>query len=445
MKKLALPLGLELLLQLVMGSVDTFMVSRLGDVAVSAVGLSNQILTAATTLLVLVNAGAGIVTARFWGGGRRAEVGRLVVLLVRFNLGAGVLLGLGFVLGSPGVLGLAGAPAEVAEQALAYLPIVGGGLALTALQMVMGSVLRSTGDTRSPLAASLAMNGLHLVLNGGFLFGWFGLPVLGIGGTAVSTLVSRTLALGVLAVLVGRKVGNPPEARHRENDRALWGEIVFLGIPLAVTAVSWGFSQVVLTSVVARLGTESLAAWTYVQNLQQYPWVATSAIGGALQILIAHDLGAGRPADARARMDRTVPRAVGLALVLAGAEAALAVPLLGLFTRSAAIVALALPAMVLAVVWHPLRAVAFCVSGGLNTAGGATTVAVATVVGMWLVSTGGAWVLTAVVPGGLAGVFAALITDEALRGAWFSVRWGSGLSGIQRTAGGYRTGKRGDR
>ncbi|SET90867.1 MATE family efflux transporter [Paenibacillus sp. NFR01] len=422
--QLSWPIGIELLLQFLMGTLDTMMVSRLGDQAVSGVGVANQIIQTAMTLFTVINAGAGAILARMWGAGEWEKARKTAAIAIKINLAFGLAGGLFFVFASGPVLRLMGIPAAVSPYAGSYLTFVGGGMAAVTLQLVINALIRNTGNTKGPMLITLGMNLLHLGLNYGLIFGRGPFPALGVEGTAISTVVSRLAAL-VFALQLLWKTFTPRMQRSdwRGMDRGLLKEILGIGLPVSVTAMSWGFSQIVLLSILSSMGPDTLASYTYVQTVEQFPWMLSSAIGSALAIQIGHAYGAGRHDLVYKGPVKAI--AIGTALALATSTGLWIAgrPVLRAFISSPDILDLSVPLLAVCILWQALRVNAFCLSGSLNIIGEARPVAVLTVIGMWLISTGGAYLLGVSAGWGVAGVLAAMILDEAVRGAYFAHRW----------------------
>lgn len=424
---LAWPIAIEMLLQFLMGTADTLMVSRIGDYAVSAVGVSNQILQSAMTLFAVINAGAGIVVAQKWGAGQQDKARAAAMLALKVNIAAGAAVSILFGLGAGSVLEWMHTPGETAAYAVTYLGITGGAMIVVVLHSVMNAVIRSTGNTRGPMYITLGMNGLHLVLNVLLIFGEGGFPAMGIAGAAVSTLVSRSVAL-IPSVWLLRKSfeGQWRRVDWISQDGPLMKEILRIGLPVSLTAVSWGYSQILIFSLISRMGADSLAAFTYLQTVQQFPWMIASALGGALQIQVSQLYGAGRRADAGKSIGRAVVPGFLLILAAAAAIYGAGTPILRLFTDREPIIAMAKPLLAVCILWQPLRIIAFCLSGSLNAVGEARYVALWSVFGMWVLSAGGAYVLGTAARWGLTGVYTAMIIDEIVRGSGFLLRFRAG-------------------
>ncbi|MFC5529698.1 MATE family efflux transporter [Cohnella yongneupensis] len=421
---LSWPIGIELLLQFLMGAVDTGMVSRLGDDSVSAVGLSNQVILSGMTLFSMINAGIGVVIARKWGGERKDEARRTSVLAVQANAVMGLIASIVFLFGASSILRLMGTPDSVRPLAESYLSIVGANTVIVLLHTVINTIVRNTGNTRSPMYVTLGMNGLHLALNYMLIFGVGMFLEMGIQGTAISTTISRIAALAVSVLLLWHTFRPHWVAKEwLRLDRPLLREVMQIGVPVSFTAISWGYSQVILISVISSMGAASLAAYSYIQTIQQFIWVIAAALGTGLQIRIGQLYGAAKHGEVNKSLSRATGVGVGLCLLVSAILFGMGEPILSLFTADAGIKRICLPILALFIGYQPLRVIGYCVSGSLNVVGEARFVAALSVFGMWALTAGGAYVLGVTAGWGLMGAFVALVCDEVVRSAAFLIRW----------------------
>ena len=199
---LSWPLFIELLLQFLLGTVDTLMVSRISDDAASVVGFSNQLFEALTTLFSTVASGAGILIAQKIGARQEEDARTISVIAVKAAAGIGLVLSILLLTAPRSIARLLQMPEELIPLAEIYLSIVGGSMLFTALMMTLSTVIRSTGNTKGPMFTAVVMNIIHIVLNYGFIYGEFGLPQLGLTGVSLSTMISRLLASVYLFYLI---------------------------------------------------------------------------------------------------------------------------------------------------------------------------------------------------------------------------------------------------
>lgn len=433
---LAWPIALELLLQYVMGAADTLMISSISDRAASAVGLSNQVLHAVNMLFLFVNAGAGIVLAVHWGSGRREEAYRVASLAIRLNLVIGLILGVAITFGKGLLLEIMQVPAEVLPDAEIYLGLVGAGTVLVALHTSAAASIRSTGDTRSPMYVAVAMNAVHLTLNYVLIFGAFGVPELGTLGVAISTIVSRTLAVACSIWLLYRTFPSVFQ-RIKLNASALsaFKDIVKVGWPITLSNSSYAYVQTVLFSLIASLGVPSLAAFTYMNTIQGLPTMIGSAIGLAVQIRIGQWYGAGRVKESHRSaytavwMGWTILSVIAVALYLFRRE------IIGTYTSDTEVIALTMTIFLLYIVLQPLKMTTMGFAQSLYAVGDNKYVTFAGMGSMWILGAGGAYWLGVRLDFGLFGVYAALMMDECARGTFAWLRWRSGRYRLKSTIG----------
>ncbi|WP_336785305.1 MATE family efflux transporter [Paenibacillus sp. MMO-177] len=421
---LAWPIAIELILQFLMGTVDSLMVSRLGDNAVSAVGVSNQVMRSLLTIFVLINGGAGIVIARRWGAGDPTTARRAAAMAIKVGLIGGVLISLLFAFGSGTIVRLMGTPAEVVPQATTYMSFIGGCSLLTELNMMLTVMIRNTGNTRGPMMIAIGMNVVHVLLNYLFIFGEFGFPQMGIEGIGISTIISRLLACAVGVWLLLRSFPSPfQRSDWRGFDRPLLREMVGIGLPNLGNAASWGYSQIVTLAIVSSMGAAQLAAFSYFNIIQQLPWLIGNSIGMAVQIQCGQLYGGKRydevyRAPYRAAMIGMVPTFALAVLLYAFGHATI-----GWFTSDQEITGILLPLFFWCMIWQPMRTWTYSFIQSLTAIGEAKFVAMSSMLGMWIFATGGAYVFGVLLDMGIMGALIGLLLDELFRAILVGTRW----------------------
>ncbi|WP_182299401.1 MATE family efflux transporter [Cohnella cholangitidis] len=433
---LAWPIVMELLLQYVMGAADTLMISSISDRAASAVGLSNQVLHAVNMLFLFVNAGAGIVLAVRWGSGRKEEAGQVAALAIRLNLVIGIVLGIAILFGKDIILEAMQVPAEVLPDAKIYLGVVGAGTVLVALHTSAAASIRSSGDTRGPMYAAVAMNVVHLSLNYAFIYGVFGIPELGTQGVAISTIVSRTLAV-VFSIWLLYRTFPSLFQRLRMNASTLstFKDICKVGWPITLSNSSYTYVQTVLFSFIASVGVAPLAAFTYMNTIQGLPTMIGSAIGLAVQIRIGQWYGAGRVKESHQSAYAAVWMGWAIMSIIAIALCLFRNSIIGMYTDDPEIASLMMTIFLLYLVLQPLKMTTMGFAQSLYAVGDNKYVTFAGMGSMWILGAGGAYWLGIRLELGLMGIYAALMLDECARGAFAWLRWRSGRYRLKSTIG----------
>ena len=326
---IAVPVSLEMVIQLLLTFVNQVIVGSLGAVAVAAVGLAGSFLFFLT--LGALGSGTSIRVARRWGAGDRAGVDHALSVTVALGTGLAALLTVPTVLGASPLLRLAGGAADVTAAATGYLQVVMLSLVPGLLGWVLSGALRSLGRARTPLVATVLTVVLEAFLAYGLVFGVGPLPQLGLIGAAWAVALANTFKALYLAFQV---YGPRRLAAFRLPGRAGWsavaGPLLAISAPLAFTEFAWGLGGFLYNAVFARVGTQALAAAGIVGNLEGIFVVGSFGLMSAATVLIGRSLGAGDGEAARTWLRRItrVGLATGLGFGLLFAFSSLMVPTL---------------------------------------------------------------------------------------------------------------------
>lgn len=204
--KLTWPIFLELFLFMLMGSVDTFMISSVSDDAVSGVGAANQIIAIAILVLSVIGNGAAIVVSQYLGSKKPQEAANVTGNAITLNLAVGLILSAVLLLFGGSLLTALNVQGDILVYARMYMNIVGGGIFLQALLNALATTIRTHGFTKQTMMVSLLMNIIHVAGNYILIFGHFGLPAMGVQGAAISTVLSRLITLVLFFLLLYRIV-----------------------------------------------------------------------------------------------------------------------------------------------------------------------------------------------------------------------------------------------
>lgn len=421
---LAWPIFIELFLQFLLGAADTLMVSRISDDAVAVVGFSNQLFQALTTLFITVASGAGILIAQKIGS-RNSEDARTIAIMA-VNVSAVIGIGLSAVLFLlPGqIASVLQLPEHLLPLAETYISIVGGGMVLIALMSALSTSIRNTGNTKGPMYTAIGMNVVHVFFNYAFIFGAFGFPKWGLMGVAISTVLCRLLATIVLFIMFLSSFERTISLRdlHVFN-RKLFGDILRIGWPLGVNMSCWVFTQLLIFTFIAILGSNELAARTYMNTLESFCFMLGYSIALAVQIQIAHLFGAGRVKEAYGLAFRAMWIGLGVVTVNAFLIYLFGRQLLGLFTENKEIVALGVSLLGMNLLLQPGKMVNMALNNALNAVGDTRFTMWISVFSMWLIATGLAYWVGIGLGWGLIGIYACMILDEYVRGVLSLIRW----------------------
>lgn len=420
------PIFIELFLQMSLTLTDTFMLGHYSDNAVAAVGTTNQIFSVITMVYGIISSGAIILVSQYLGAGKKKNASEVAAVAFGVNLVFGLFLSLILFLFGRHILVAMNLPKEVIGYASQFLRIVGGFSFVQALFMTMSAVIRSYGHTKVSMYVAICMNILNVAGDYMMLFGPWGIPSLGVTGVAISTTVSRGIALAVLFVILVKhlKIRLPFEIILTFPKETL-KNILGIGMPSAGETISYNVAQVVVTSFIATLGAEALSARTYTSSLQMFVMLMTFAMGQGSQILIGYMVGANRIEEAYKACIRNLKIGVAASLGMAILFAIIRKPLLGMLTSNQTIIALASPLLLITILLEPGRAFNLIIINCLKGSGDVKFPVFMGAISMWGVSVMLSYLLGIYFRLGLIGVWIAFCCDEWTRGILMLWRWRS--------------------
>ena len=289
--RVALPAVASSLLMTLFSSVDAFWVgTKIGAAGLAAVSTSLFWIWMIISLAEMVGVGLTAVAARRFGEGRSAEASRIAgdALVFSVVLGIGV-AGAGIV-ELPKLFALMQTPAEVTALGHVYLRMFLFGTPLIYGFFAIDAAFRASGDTRTPFVLLLASVAITLVLDPILILGLGPFPKLGIAGAAVATIGTRSAAF-VMGITIAIKRGLVRFGPLRiESIRA----VCRVGLPTAVTGVTFSLIYIFLTRTTTRFGTPALAALGIGHRVESWLFMIGVGFGAATAAIVGQNLGAGR-------------------------------------------------------------------------------------------------------------------------------------------------------
>ncbi|MGR2994663.1 MATE family efflux transporter [Vibrio vulnificus] len=290
---LAWPILVEILLRTALGTSDVFMLSGYSDKAVSAVGVITQLTFFLIIVSTFVSSGTGILIAQYNGAGRDQDATHVGVASIALSSVIGVILSVLAVLGATHLLPYYGLEAQVEQYAQEYLLISGAMTFNVTIGIVFTTILRSHGYSRSPMTVNLISGVLNIIGNYIALYQPFGLPVYGVQGVAIATVASQVIGTTILGVLLWRSSIDLPMRSLVQVPSAVYKKILKIGGMNAGEVLSYNMAQITIVYFVVQMGTSSLAAFTYAQNIARFSFAFALAIGQATQIQTGYYIGKG--------------------------------------------------------------------------------------------------------------------------------------------------------
>ncbi|UQZ34018.1 MATE family efflux transporter [Paenibacillus sp. PK3_47] len=424
--KLTWPIFLELFLFMLMGSVDTFMISSVSDDAVSGVGAANQIIAMAILILSVIGNGAAIVVSQYLGSKKPQEAANVTGNAITLNLVVGIVLSAILLLFGGTLLSALNIQGDILVHAKVYLHIVGGGIFLQALLNALATTIRTHGFTKQTMLVSLLMNIIHVVGNYLLIYGHFGLPALGVQGAAISTVASRLICLVLFFLLLYRIMDVRVKwSYYTVLSKKYVMQILKIGIPSAFESITYQSCQLVFTLYITYLGAEAMATRQYALNISNYIYLFSMAVSMGTSIIVGHLVGARRPEEAYSRVFSSAKWALMITVVINIIVILFRVPLFGLFTDNESIILMGAQVILLSFFLETGRTCNLVIINSLRASGDAKFPVYMGLISMVCLSLPLGYFLVFTLDLGLAGVWLASAFDEWLRAVIMYFRWKS--------------------
>ena len=290
---LAVPVAFQQLITASLNMIDVLMVGQLGETAVAALGLANQIFFLLVLFVFGVTSGMSIFTAQYWGKGDTESIRKVLGICLIVAASVAAMFSLAAVFIPETLMSFYTDDSEVIKLGSDYLCIVGLSYVLMAISFSYISILRSITQVTLTVIVSVLALSLKTVLGYTLIFGHFGLPALGVRGAAIGTATGWAFECVLLLILVyARKTplaANPLTFFH--FDRAFLFNVLRTSMPAALNEVIWSFGITLYNAVYARIGTDAIAAININATIEELMFVLFIGLGNACSVLVGNKIG----------------------------------------------------------------------------------------------------------------------------------------------------------
>lgn len=313
---LAIPMILEMSMEALFAVVDTFFVAKLGAPAMAVVGLTESIIALVYAVGIGLSIGATATVARRFGEKDLDGAARAATHSVYLGVLVSVIMGAIGIIFAPQIYGLLGADQEVIDLGIPFMRIMLGSSAVIVFLFLLNGIFRGAGDATIALRVLVVANGLNIILDPLFIFGYWFFPEMGVTGAAVATVIGRGIGVAYAGwALFGRSNGRlEVRAEHWKFDTEILRSLVSISstavLQLLVTTATWS----VLVRIIATFGSVAIAGYQIGLRVFIFLLLPVVGLANAAAALVGQNLGAGKPE----RAERSVWIAGATAAVLLG-------------------------------------------------------------------------------------------------------------------------------
>lgn len=294
---LSIPTMIEEILSTLMQYVDTAMVGHLGEKATAAVSVTTTIGWLVGSTAFAMGAAILALVSQAYGAEDRKKGEKLAGQALLLTVIMGIALGAVSCALSPFIPGWMGAEPAIRSQASLYFTIISIPMVFRVSSAILGSAVRATQNTKTPMLISMFSNLLNVVLNYLLIY----TAGLGVTGAAIATAISFGTGGALMLALFLRTEFFYPSVPGRGRmpsparilgsmrpDRKMLKEILTIGVPVMGTSVVSTMGYVMFAGMVSGMGTTIFAAHSIAVTAEEIFYIpgyglrtATSALVGA--------------------------------------------------------------------------------------------------------------------------------------------------------------------
>lgn len=412
---LSIPLILEMLMESLFAIVDVYFVEKISVDAVVTIGLTESVLMLVFSMAVGLSTAATAMVARRIGEKDKEKAQLAAVQAIFLAVALALVTGVAGVYFAEDILRMMKASDSVVESGVGYTRIIFGSNVVIMLLFLLNGIFRGAGDTALSMRTLWLANGLNIILDPIFIFGFGPIPAMGIEGAAIATTIGRGAGVLFQLYMLFKGVGVVKiAARHF---RANWGIIKNLAniaatgsLQFAIGSLSWGF----MVWIIAGFGNDVVAGYTIAIRILIFTILPAWGIANAAATLVGQNLGAGEPERAEQSVWKTAFYNLIFLFSVSIIYFIWAENLMGLFTNEAPVIEAGVLCLRIICAGYLFFAYGMVISQAFNGAGDTRTPTWINFVCFWLVEIPLAYTLALTLGWGPAGAYWAIAISETL-------------------------------
>lgn len=384
---LSFPAILEMALNTLLGFSDTLMISRLiGPSALAGVGFANQIIFTLVFIFTSFNAGGTAIISRKFGEKKFKEMNKVSGEVISINLIIGIIISVIALPFLNDLFKIYDMTNEVLKMTTDYFKIIVFGMPFMFLMFSFSTILRGSGDTKTPMIITGIVNILNIFGNYVLITGFGPFPALGVKGPALATTVSRIIAVSIYIWIMffqSKKahIKFTDLIITKKNIKPLWK----FSLPGAIEQASMQLAFVAIGVVVSILDTTSEATFRILINIESISFMPAVGLSIAAATLVGKALGENN--NEKAMLTGYLSAGLGVTWGIIMGIIFLIFPdnLISIFTTSESLIKTGTFAIILAGINQPLLNYMIVQGGALRGSGDTRSVMVITSMRLWLI------------------------------------------------------------
>ncbi|OEJ98518.1 MATE family efflux transporter [Flavivirga aquatica] len=303
---LSIPMVLEMFMESIFAIVDIMYVSQVSVNAVATIGLTESVITLIYAVAIGLSMAATAVVARRVGEKDIKGASNAAVQVIFLGVFLAIIISVIGILYPKEILELMGGEPDLIAEGYGYTKVLLGGNITIMLLFLINAIFRGAGNASVAMWTLILSNGLNIILDPIFIFGFGPIPAFGVEGAAIATTIGRGTAvvfqLGILFFGYSKiKIG-------------MKDLVIQVNIMLNLIKVSLGgigqfligtSSWVFLMRIMSEFGSEVLAGYTIAIRVMMFTLMPVWGMSNAAATLVGQNLGANKPERAEQSVWKT--------------------------------------------------------------------------------------------------------------------------------------------
>lgn len=294
--RLALPIAIQNMLTSSFALIDTLMVSKLGDVALSSVGMAGQFSWLLNLISFGLCSGMSVFASQYWGVKNYKSMRKVFGIAITTS----VFISLSFALAGffipEHIIYLFNKNTDVIASGASYMKIACFSYPAVTLTVIMSGFLRNIEKVKVPMYVSAITTVLNAFFNYGLIFGKFNMPELGVRGAAAATCISSWSG-PVLLLLISLIQKNHMVSNFKNifsYEKRMIKDFFKRAMPVVFNETVWALGIVILNTIYSNMGYEYYAAVTILKTIVDLSFAFFVGLGNACVIMVGKSVGSGK-------------------------------------------------------------------------------------------------------------------------------------------------------
>ncbi len=428
--RIAWPAVLESFFVSLASMIDTYMVSGLGTYAVAAVGLTTQPKFLALALFFSTNIAVSALVARRRGQNDKRNANEILLTALLFTIISCAIISFVTVVGGDLIIDWCGSNKDTHVPAVEYFHIIQGGMIFSVLSLVINAAQRGSGNTKIAMTTNVVSSIVNITFNYLLITGNCGFPRLELRGAALATVLGTVVAclMSFRSLFKKNSFVSLPYI-FKEKIRPAFSalkSILSLSINFLLENLAMRVGFIYTALIAARLGTEAFAAHNVGMNFLSLGFSFGDGMQVAAVALIGRSLGERQPDKAKKYGSICQRIGFGISCILAAILFLFGKTLFGFFFKDQETlqIGITISRYIMVIVLFQISQVIF--GGSLRGAGDVKYTLFSSLLSVTFIRTAVTWLLTSIIPLGIAGIWIGILSDQFSRFILLSIRFKKG-------------------